>query len=202
MPLRFDCARAEPGVLVGFDSLSRSYKIHSLLTKRLRRSSEVVFRESTFPLKGPAQQVASQLDDEFALGLLVHGQRVGDAPVDLAQEHSRSDVSASPTSPSVSPSARPGASSPSGSASPSPSHDPRVRVPPQRFDFSQDGLNDAARRQAGANAASAESPGISDSVFSAFLSAADEAFMPPAVNYALLSFNYALLAQCSWIPWF
>ena len=78
--MRFDHARAEPGVLVGFDSLSRSYKIYSLLTKRLRRSSEVVFRESTFPLKDPAQQIAPQLDDEFALDLLVHGQRVGDAP--------------------------------------------------------------------------------------------------------------------------
>ena len=39
-----------------------------------------------------------QLDDEFALDLLVHGQQVGDVPVDLAQEHSHSDVSASPTS--------------------------------------------------------------------------------------------------------
>ena len=103
--------------------------------KRLRRSSEVVFRESTFPLKDPAQQVASQLDDEFALDLLVHGHRVGDAPVDLAQEHSRSDVSASPTSPSVSPSPRHGASSPSASASPSPSPGPRVRVPPQRLEL-------------------------------------------------------------------
>ena len=72
--MRFDRARAEPGVLVGFDSLSRSYKIYSLLTKRLRRSSDVVFRESTFPLKDPAQQVASQLDDELSLDLLVHGQ--------------------------------------------------------------------------------------------------------------------------------
>ena len=52
--MRFDRARAEPGVLVGFDSLSRSYKIYSLLTKRLRRSSEVVFCESTFPLKESA----------------------------------------------------------------------------------------------------------------------------------------------------
>ena len=86
---------------MGFDSLSRSYKIYSLLTKRLRRSSEVVFRESTFPLKDPAQQVVGQLDDEFSLDQLVHGQQVGDAPVDLAQEHSRSDVSASPASPSV-----------------------------------------------------------------------------------------------------
>ena len=50
----FDRARAEPGVLVGFDSLSRSYKIYSLLTKRLRRSSEVVFCESAFPLKESA----------------------------------------------------------------------------------------------------------------------------------------------------
>ena len=116
----------KPGVLVGFDSLSRSYKIYSLLTKRLRRSSGVVFCESTFPLNDPAQQVASQLDDEFALDLLamVHGQRVGGAPVDLAQEHSHSDVSASPTSPSVSPSVHPGASSSSGSASPSPSPGP------------------------------------------------------------------------------
>ena len=82
--MRFDRAHAEPGVLVGFDSLSRSYKIYSLLTKRLCRSSEVVFRESTFPLKDRAQQVVSQLDDEFSLDLLVHGQQVGDAPVDLA----------------------------------------------------------------------------------------------------------------------
>jgi hypothetical protein len=76
--MRFDRARAEPGVLVGFDSLSRSYKIYSLLTKRLRRSSEVVFRESTFPLKDPAQQVVAQLDDEVSLDLLVHGQQVGE----------------------------------------------------------------------------------------------------------------------------
>ena len=130
----------------------------------------------------------------------MHGQRVGDASVDLAQEHSHSDVSASPTSPSVSPSVRPGPSSPSESASPSPSPGPQVRVPPQRFDFSQDGLNDAARRQAGANAASAESPGISDSVFSAFLSAADEAFMPPAVNYALLSFSLSAVGYLGFDP--
>ena len=89
--------------------------------KHLCCSSEVVFCESTFPLKDPAQQVASQLDYEFALDLLVHGQRVGYAPVDLAQEHSRSDVSASPTSLSVSPSVHPGASSPSVSDSASPS---------------------------------------------------------------------------------
>ena len=198
--MRFDHARAEPGVLVGFDSPSCSYKIYSLLTKRLRRSSEVVFRESTFPLKDPAQQVASQLDDEFALDLLVHGQRVGDAPVDLAQEHSRSDVSASPTSPSVSSSVHPGASSPSASASPSPSPGPRVRVPPQRFDFSEDGLNYTARRRAGANAASAESPGIFDSIFSAFLSADDEAFMPPSVNYALLFFSLSAVGYLGFDP--
>ena len=142
--MRFDRARAEPGVFVGFNSLSRSHKIYSLLTKRLCRSSEVVFRESTFPLKDPAQQGAPQLDDEFALDLLVHGQRVGDAPVDLAQEHSHSEVSASPTSPPVSPSVRPGASLSSGSALPSPSPGPQVCVPPHHFDFVQDGLNDTA----------------------------------------------------------
>ena len=110
------------------------------------------------------------------------------APVDLAQEHSHSDVSASPTSPSVSPSVHPGASSPSESASPSSAPGPRVRVPPQHFDFANDELNNTAWCRADANTASSESPGISDSVFLAFLFAADEAFMPPAVNYALLSF--------------
>ena len=107
-------------MLVGFDSLSCSYKIYSLLTKRLQRSSEVVFCESTFPLKDPAQQVVEQLDDEFSLDQLVHGQQVGDAPVDLAQEHSCSDVSASPASLSIlpSPSVRFGAPLSSGSVSP------------------------------------------------------------------------------------
>ena len=57
--MHFDCVCAEPGVLVGFDSLSCSYKIYSLLTKHLCCSNEVVFCESTFPLKDPAQQVAS-----------------------------------------------------------------------------------------------------------------------------------------------
>ena len=112
--------------------------------KRLCCSSEAVFCESTFTLKDPAQQVASQLDDEFALDFLVHGQQVDDALVDLAQEHSHSDVSASPTSLSVSPSVRPGASLSSGSALPSPSPGPQVCVPPHHFDFVQDGLNDTA----------------------------------------------------------
>ena len=122
--MHFDHAHAEPGILVSFDLLACSYKIYSLLMKCLCCSSEVVFHESTFPLKDPAQQVASQSDDEFALDLLVHGQQVGDAPVDLAQGHSWSDVSASPTSPPASPSVCPGASSPSESASPSPSPGP------------------------------------------------------------------------------
>ena len=162
----------------------------------------MVFRESNFPLKDPAQQVAPQLDEEFALDLLVHGQRVGDSPVDLAHEHSRPDASASPASPSVSPSVRPGASSSSRSesASPSSSPGPRVRMPPQRFDFANAGLNATTRRRAGGNTAFSESPGISDSVFSAFLSAADEAFMPPAVNYALLAFSLSAVGYLGFDP--
>jgi hypothetical protein len=134
---------------------------------------------------------------------LVHGQQVGDAPVDLAQEHSRSDVSAFPASPSVSPSPAvcSGAPSPSGSVlPPSLPAAPRLCGPPQRFDFGQDGLNDTARRQAGANAAAAEPPGISDSVFSAFLSASEEAFMPPAVNYALLTYSLSVVGYLSFDP--
>ena len=53
--MQFDCACAEPGVLVGFDSLSHPYKIYSLRTKHLGCSSEVVFCESTFPqAQGPS----------------------------------------------------------------------------------------------------------------------------------------------------
>ena len=76
----------------------------------------MVFCESTFPLKDPAQQAVSQLDDAVSLDRLVHGQQVGDAPVDLAQQHSCSDVSASPTSMSVSPLVHSGALPPLGSA--------------------------------------------------------------------------------------
>ena len=61
-------------LLVLTHCLVRTRSTPRLLTKRLRRSSDVVFRESTFPLKDPAQQVASQLDDELSLDLLVHGQ--------------------------------------------------------------------------------------------------------------------------------
>ena len=114
--------------------------------------------------------------------------RLVHAPVDLAREHSCSDVSASPTSLSVSPSVYVGAPSPSGSAVPPPLPGPRVCVPPRHFNFDQDGLNDTSQDQAGANAAAAGSPGISDSVFSAFLSASEEVSTPPAANYALLSF--------------
>ena len=81
--MHFDHAHAELGVLVGFDSLSCSYKIYPLLTKHLQHSSELVFCESSFPLKDLAQQVLVHLDDEFSLVLLVHGHQVGDAPIDL-----------------------------------------------------------------------------------------------------------------------
>ena len=122
----------------------------------------------------------------------------------VAREHSCSDVSASPASPSVSPSVRSGVPSPSGSVLPPSSAGPRLRGPPQRFDFgqesAQDGLNDTARRQAGANAAAAESPGISDSVFSAFLSASEEAFMPPTVNYALLTYSLNAVGYLGFDP--
>ena len=64
----------------------------------------------------------------------------------------------------------------------------------------QDGLNDTAQRQAGANAAAAESPGISDSVFSAFLSASEEAFMPPTVNYALLTYSLNAVGYLGFDP--
>ena len=73
-------------------------------------------------------------------------------------------------------------------------------MPPQRFDFASDGLNDTARRRAGANTASSESPGISDSVFLAFFSAADEAFMPPAANYALLFFCLSAVGYLGFDP--
>ena len=127
---------------------------------------------------------------------------MGDAPVDLAQEHSCSDVSASPASSSVSLSVCPDASSPSGSASPSPLPGPLVHVPTQCFDFSQDGLTDTTQRRAGPNAASVASLGIYDSVFSAFLSAADEdlVFMPPTVTYALLSFSLSAVGYLGFDP--
>ena len=198
--MHVDHAHAEPGVLVGFDSLSHSYKIYSLLMKVLCCSNEVVFCESTFPLNDPAQQVSPQLDDEFALDLLVHGHQVGDAPVDLTQEHSHSGVSASHTSPSMSPSVHPGASSPSESTLPSASPSPQVCVPDRHFDFAHGGLNATAQRQGGANTASSESLGIPDSVFLVFLSAADEAFMPPAVNYAILSFCRSAVGYLGFDP--
>ena len=127
---------------------------------------------------------------------------MGDALVDLAQEHSRSDVNASPTSPSVSPLVHPDASSPSGSASPSPLPGHWVHVHTQHFNFSQDGLNDTTQCYTGANAASAESPGISDSVFSTFLSAANEVFMPPTINNycALLSFLISAVGYLGFEP--
>ena len=42
--------------------------------------------------------------------------------------------------------------------------------------------------------------GISDSVFSAFLSAADEAFVPPTVNYTLLSFSLSMVGYLGFDP--
>ena len=57
--MHFGHACAELGVIVGFDSLSCLYKMYSLLTKHLQHSSEVVFCESTFPLKDLAQQVVA-----------------------------------------------------------------------------------------------------------------------------------------------
>ena len=134
------------------------------------------------------------------LDQLVHGQQVGDAPVDLAYEHSCFDVSAPLASPSVSPLVCFGVPLPFGSVSPPSSPGPQLCGPPQCFDFNQDGLNDIAQHQAVANAAAAESLGIFDFVFSAFLSAVEEAFMPPTVNYALLTYSLNAVGYLGFDP--
>ena len=73
-------------------------------------------------------------------------------------------------------------------------------MPPQHFEFAHDGLNDTSQHQGGANTASFESPSILDSVFSAFLFADDEVYMPPAVNYVLLSFCLSAVGYLGFDP--
>ena len=139
--------RAKRGVLVGYDDLSRSYKIYNLSTKALVRSSECKFDESILPRKD-AELRANQVDDDDRVDLQ-WGQELADGPLLLDDGHigrEDRDVDAPVASPEASNSP---SSSPERPAAPA----PRLSREAQRLVDQNASFGDDHYAQAGLDAA-------------------------------------------------
>ena len=126
----FHADRAIKGVLVGYDDISRSYKVYNLSTKALVRSSECEFQENVLPFKEPDVRATSIQDDDPVERQW--GQEEHDAPLLLDNGHEgradrNPDAQLDPTQ-AVSPAHASRSASPARSASPSRSASP-VQAP-------------------------------------------------------------------------
>ena len=79
--INFNEPRAKVGVLVGYDLHSRVYKILSMQSNRIVRSSDCSFDESVFPLGSTLARTPMAVTDEAAAGSLRLGQTDGDRPL-------------------------------------------------------------------------------------------------------------------------
>ena len=59
--------RAKKGVLVGYDDVSRTYKVYSLSTRRVVRTSEAEFIEDKFPLRAPDAQLHAKMTNKTTM---------------------------------------------------------------------------------------------------------------------------------------
>ena len=71
---------AKKGVLVGYDDVSRTYKVYSLSTRRVVRTSEAEFIEDKFPLCAPETRTVARENDEQDDDELQWGQAPGEQP--------------------------------------------------------------------------------------------------------------------------
>ena len=91
---KFTDQKAKMGVLVGYDLHSRSYKVLSLDSDRVIRSSDCAFDENVFPLASAETRAPKQAADERTSGLQ-HGQVEGDAPLQLPLRQRGDDTNGS-----------------------------------------------------------------------------------------------------------